>query len=161
MEAAVGLDRVPPQNTEAEQATIGSMLLDKDAIVKALDMVGAEDFYKDAHRVIFETILSMYDRGEPIDLVTVTEQLRRRGSLEQVGGIPYITTLAGVVPTAANVEYYARIVKEKALYRALVRAGTAIASLGYEGTEDVELALDQAEQMIFSLSQTTRQAGGH
>jgi len=159
MEAAVGLERVPPQNTEAEQATIGSMLLEKDAIVKALDIVSAEDFYKDAHRVIFETVVSMYDKGEPIDLVTVTEQLRRHGALERVGGIPYITTLASVVPTAANVEYYARIVKEKSLYRALVKAGTAIASLGYEGTEDVELALDQAEQMIFSLSQQRGRQG--
>jgi len=159
MEAAVGLERVPPQNTEAEQATIGSMLLERDAIVKALDIVGAEDFYKDAHRVIFETIVNMYDRGEPIDLVTVTEELRKHGALEKVGGVSYITTLAGVVPTAANVEYYARIVKEKSLYRALVRAGTTIASLGYEGTEDVELALDQAEQMIFSLSQQRGRQG--
>lgn len=159
METAVGFERIPPQNIEAEQAAIGSMLLDKDAIVKAVDILSAEDFYKDAHRVTFDTIVSMYEKGEPIDLVTVTEQLRRRGSLEQIGGIPYITTLASTVPTAANIEYYARIVKEKAVYRALVRVGTNIVSLGYEGAEDVELALDQSEQMVFSLSQQRARQG--
>ncbi len=159
METAVGVERTPPRNIEAEQATIGSMLLDKDAIVKAIDILTAEEFYKDAHRIIFETVVSMYEKGEPIDLVTVTEQLRRRGSLEQIGGISYITTLANMVPTAANVEYYARIVKEKAIYRSLVRVGTGIVALGYEGAEDVELALDQSEQMIFSLSQQRGKQG--
>jgi replicative DNA helicase len=153
MEAAFDLSRVPPQNTEAEQATLGSMLLDSDAITKALDILSPGDFYKDAHRIIFDTIVSMYEKGEPIDLVTVTEQLRRRDVLDAVGGIPYIASLASIVPTAANVQYYAGIVKEKAIYRALVKVGTSIAALGYEGAEDVDLALDQSEQLIFSLSQ--------
>ena len=143
MEAAFELGRVPPQNTEAEQATLGSMLLDSDAIIKAIDILSPDDFYRDAHRMIFETIVSMYEKGEPIDLVTVTDQLRRRDCLDPVGGIPYIATLASIVPTAANVGYYAGIVKEKSLYRALVKVGTNIAALGYEGAEEVDLALDQ------------------
>ena len=112
-----------------------------------------DSFYKEAHRVIFETIVSMYEKGEAIDLVTVTEELRRRDKLDLVGGIPYIASLASVVPTAANVHYYAGIVKEKSIYRGLVKVGTSIAAIGYEGAEDVDDALDQAEQMIFSLSQ--------
>ncbi|NLS44707.1 MAG: replicative DNA helicase [Firmicutes bacterium] len=153
MEAAFDLARVPPQSTEAEQATLGSMLLDRDAIIKAIDMLSPEDFYRDTHRIIFDTIISMYEKGKPIDLVTVTEELRQRDALDLIGGIPYITSLASIVPTAANIDYYARIMKEKAIYRALVKVGTNIAALGYEGTEDVDLALDQSEQMIFSLSQ--------
>jgi len=153
MEAAFDTGRVPPQSTEAEQATLGSMLIDSDAITTALDILSPGDFYKEAHRVIFETIVSMYEKGEAIDLVTVTEELRRRDKLDLVGGIPYIASLASVVPTAANVHYYAGIVKEKSIYRGLVKAGTSIAAIGYEGAEDVDDALDQAEQMIFSLSQ--------
>ncbi|HHV62851.1 MAG TPA: replicative DNA helicase [Firmicutes bacterium] len=151
--AVEGVDRIPPQNIEAEQSTLGSMLINREAIAKVFDILTPEDFYKDAHRVIFEVIISLFDKGQPVDLITVTEQLRRRDALEQVGGVSYLTALANSVPTAANVEYYAKIVKDKSILRSLVVAGTQIAALGYEGAEDVELALDEAEQMIFRIAQ--------
>lgn len=146
-------DRMPPQNIEAEQSTLGSMLLDKDAIATAFEMLLPEDFYKEAHRLIYEAILSLYDKGQPVDVVTVTEQLRRQNALEKVGGASYITTLVNFVPTAANVGYYARIVKDKSILRSLVTAGTEIAAIGYEAQEDVESALDMAEQLIFRIAQ--------
>ncbi|HHY98930.1 MAG TPA: replicative DNA helicase [Firmicutes bacterium] len=146
-------DRMPPQNIEAEQSTLGSMLLDKDAIATAFEILLPEDFYKEAHRLIYEAILSLYDKGQPVDVVTVTEQLRRQNALEKVGGASYITTLVNFVPTAANVGYYARIVKDKSILRSLVTAGTEIAAIGYEAQEDVESALDMAEQLIFRIAQ--------
>lgn len=146
------IDRIPPQNIEAEQSTLGSMLLERDAIAKVIEALEPDDFYKETHRIIYEAIVTLFNRSEPVDLITVTEQLRQMGALDNVGGAAYITALANTVPTAANVEYYARIVKEKAILRALVKAGTQIASLGYGPHDDVEAALDEAEQLIFRIS---------
>lgn len=151
-------DRVPPQNQDAERSTLGSMLLDKDAIFRAVEILHAEDFYKEAHRMIFEAVVNLANRNEAVDLITVTEELRQKNQLEGVGGIPYLTSLVNSVPTAANVEFYARIVEEKALLRGLIRTATQIVSQGYDGTEEVEKILDQAEQAIFNVAQrrTTR-----
>jgi replicative DNA helicase len=153
------LERVPPQNVEAEQSVLGAMLLDRDAIARAIDIVSATDFYRDVHRVIFEAILRLFDRTEPVDLITVTEELRRASHLEAVGGVTYLATLANGVPTAANVEHYARIVSEKSLLRRLISAATAIAGRAFESREDTDVILDQAEQAIFSISQHFKSAG--
>lgn len=146
-------ERIPPQNIEAEQSTLGSMLIDRDAISKAIETLRPEYFYKDAHRIIFQVIVELFEKGEPVDLITVTEVLRARELLEQIGGVGYLTLLAGVVPTAANVEYYARIVEEKYLLRSLISAGTEIAAMGYDESHDVDSALDNAERLIFSIAQ--------
>ena len=131
------IDRVPPQNIEAEQAVLGAMLLEREAIAKVMEKLRSEDFYREAHKVIFNAMLELYNRNEAVDLVTVTEVLKKNGKLEDVGGIAYVTSLANSVPTAANVVYHAGIVEEKSILRQLVRSATEIAELGYEGSEDV------------------------
>ncbi|MGE5559921.1 MAG: replicative DNA helicase [Chloroflexota bacterium] len=156
---SVLLERVPPQNLEAEQSVLGSMLIEKEAILRATEILLPEDFYRDAHRGIYETIVAMHDKGEAVDLITVSEHLRQRGILDEVGGLAYLTTLANAVPTAANVEHYAKIVEEKSLLRQLINASTRIVTRGYEGTEDINQLLDWAEQSIFSLSQRHNQGG--
>lgn len=150
----VGVDRVPPQSLEAEQSTLGSMLLDKEAIATAAEILVAEDFYRDAHRTIFDALISLFNKGEPADLITVTEALRQRNAIDAVGGASYISTLANTVPTSANCEYYAEIVKNRSIMRALVTAGSQIASIGYDQTADVPESLDKAEQLIFRISQS-------
>lgn len=152
-------DRIPPQNLEAERSTIGSMLLDKDAIFRAVEILRPEDFYKEAHRMVFQAVVNLANRNEAVDLVTVTEELRQKNQLEGVGGIPYLTSLVNSVPTAANVEYYARIVEEKALLRGLIHTATQIVSQGYEGSEEVETILDHAEQAIFNVAQRRASRG--
>ncbi|WP_079932674.1 replicative DNA helicase [Carboxydocella sp. ULO1] len=149
----MAMDRVPPHNLDAEQSVLGSMLLDQEAVFKAMEIIRAEDFYRDAHRLIFEAICDLADRSEPVDIITVAEELQQRGQLDKVGGAAYIATLSGIVPTAANVEYYARIIREKSLLRALISAATRIAQLGYEGEAEAEEILMQAEKMIYDLSQ--------
>jgi replicative DNA helicase len=153
------VNKVPPYNMDAEVSTLGSIMIDKDAMGKILDIIKPEDFYKEAHGIIYEAILGLYERGEPVDMVTVTEELSSRGALEKSGGVAYITSLANAVPTAANVEYYAKIVEEKATFRSLISAGTKIATLGYQGEGDVDVALDQAEQEIFRIGQRQRSQG--
>ena len=125
-------ERVPPQNIEAEQAVLGAMLIDKEAIAKATELLSADDFYREAHRVIFSAMLELYNKNEAVDMVTVTEILKRDNKLEDIGGIAYITSLANVVLTAANVKYHADIVAEKSVLRQLVRVSTEIAAMGYE-----------------------------
>lgn len=147
------LERVPPQNLEAEQSVLGSMLIEREAISKAMEELQPEDFYRDAHRMIYQCMISLYDRNEPLDLITVSEDLRQKDQLEKIGGLSYLTTLASIVPTAANVYYYARIVAEKALLRQLIHAATEIAATGYEASEDVAVILDQAEKSILAISQ--------
>lgn len=147
------LDRVPPQNIDAEQSVLGAMLLEREAIFKVMEFLKSDDFYKESHRIIYEAILELAESGSPVDLITVTDLLRDKGDLEKVGGITYVATLANLVPTAANAEYYARIVEEKALTRALISVSTRIASRGYEGVESPEELLDEAERSILELSQ--------
>ena len=145
-------EKIPPQNLVAEQSVIGSMLIDKNAIPRVIEILRPDSFYRDAHRFIYEAVLKLFDQGEPVDLVTVTETLRNDGKLEAVGGSVYITDLINSVPTAANVEYYARIVEEKATLRRLIEAGTKIVSEAFEEPEDVDLVLDQAEKLIFNIA---------
>ena len=144
-------ERVPPQNIEAEQAVLGAMLIDKEAIAKATEVLSADDFYREAHRVIFSAMLELYNKNEAVDMVTVTEILKRDNKLEDIGGIAYITSLANVVLTAANVKYHAEIVAEKSVLRQLVRVSTEIAAMGYEANDDVGTLLDTAESRIQQL----------
>ncbi len=148
-----GLERVPPQNLEAEQALLGSLLLDKNAIVRIGDLITSEDFYADKHRTIFEAMLDLYRRQDPIDLVQLANRLTEKGELERVGGRAYIVQLANTVPTASNVVSYADIVHKRATLRRLLSAASDINQLGYAMEEDIENVLDKAEQKLFNVSQ--------
>jgi replicative DNA helicase len=153
------IDRLPPQNIDAERSTLGSMLLEKEAIEKGTELLKPEDFYREAHRVIFEVITHLSNKGEPIDIITVSEELTRRNMLDKVGGIAYLTALANAVPTAANIEYYAKIVAEKSLLRSVISVATTIVGMGYEGAEDVNVILDEAEKQIFQITQRRNTKG--
>lgn len=146
------IDRVPPQSVEAEQAVIGAMLIEREAISKVAEFLRPEDCYREAHRLIYDTILNLFNKNDAVDMITVVEYLRKEEKLEAVGGIAYITSLANSVPTAANVVYHARIVEEKALLRQLINAATEIAGLGYEANEEVASILDTAEKKILGVS---------
>ncbi|HMM22628.1 MAG TPA: replicative DNA helicase [Selenomonadales bacterium] len=146
------LDRIPPQNIEAEQAVLGSMLIEREAISRVAEILRPEDFYREAHRLIYNAIQQLFNKSEAVDLITLTEHLRREDKLEAVGGISYVTSLANSMPTAANVAYHARIVEEKALLRQLITAATHIAGMGYEANDDVVNILDQAEKTILEVS---------
>lgn len=159
MNGATVLERIPPQNIDAEQSTLGSMLLEKDAIYKGAELLRPEDFYREAHRVIFEVVVHLANKGEPVDIITVSEELKQRGLLDKVGGPAYLTQLANFVPTAANVEYYANIVAEKSLLRSIISVATNIVKMGYEGAEEVDVILDRAEKEIFEISQKRNAKG--
>lgn len=146
------LDRVPPQSVEAEQAVLGAMLIEREAISKVAEFLRPEDFYREAHRLIYNSAVELFNKNDAVDMVTVTEYLRKDDKLEGAGGIAYITSLANSVPTAANVLYHARIVEEKSLLRQLISAATNIAGLGYEDSEEVGQILDSAEKMILDVS---------
>ncbi|WP_198285750.1 MULTISPECIES: replicative DNA helicase [Thermobacillus] len=148
----IGFDRVPPQNIEAEQAVLGSILLEADALVTAMERLRPEDFYQPVHRMIYETMIELGEAGQPIDLVTLTAALQDKQRLEEAGGVDYLSRLLSVVPTAANVDYYARIVEEKSLLRRLIRTATEIVQEGYAGADDVGLLLNDAEQRILEIS---------
>ncbi len=143
---------MPPQNLEAEQSVLGAMLIEREAISRVAEFMRPEDFYRESHRLVYAAVLALYNRGEAVDLITLTEQLRREDKLEAAGGISYITSLANSVPTAANVIYHAKIVEEKALLRGLINTATHIAGLGYEANEEVINILDQAERMILEVA---------
>ncbi|HBE06943.1 MAG TPA: replicative DNA helicase [Firmicutes bacterium] len=147
------IERIPPQNIDAEKSTLGSMLLEKEAIFTATEILKPDDFYREAHRQIFQAVSALSGRGEPVDLVTVAEELRQRNLLEQVGGASYLASLANCVPTAANVEHYAKIVEEKSVLRALISASTRVAQMGYDANLEVETILDEAERAIFAITQ--------
>jgi len=153
------LEKIPPQNLDAEQSVLGAMLIEKEAVDKTMEVLRPEDFYRDANGHVFQAIAGLYERREAVDLITLTEQLRQSGLLDQVGGIAYVAGLANSVPTAANVEHYARIVKEKSLLRSLISASTKLAQMGYEAEEDVDSLLEKAEQMIFDLTQRKVHSG--
>jgi replicative DNA helicase len=137
------------------------MLLNKNAVVRAIEILHSDSFYRDAHRFIYETVLELFDRAEPVDLVTVTDALRKSGKLDAVGGSIYVADLLNSVPTAANVEYYAKIVEEKAVLRRLIDAGTRIVSSAYEEGEDVDQILDQAEKIVFNIALKRVREGFH
>lgn len=146
------IDRVPPQNLEAEQSVLGAMLIEREAISRVSEILRPEDFYREAHRLIFQAMLALFNKNDAVDMVTVVESLRKDDKLEPAGGIAYITTLANSVPTAANVVYHARIVEEKALLRQLINTATRVATMGYEGSEEVEIIMDKAERMILEVA---------
>ncbi len=146
-------DRIPPQNLEAEVAVLGAILQDSEALLKAIDALRPDHFYKDAHRRIFDAALALFARNEPVDLITLTDELRRRGDLESVGGGAALAALLEAVPTAANVAYHARIVRDKALLRHLIATATDLVGMGYEDAESVDDLLDLAETRIFAISE--------
>lgn len=146
-------DRTPPQNIEAEQAVLGAIFLADHALTTASERLMPEDFYRASHQRIFEVMLDIGEKGEPVDLVTVTAELQDRKWLDEIGGVAYLSDVADSVPTAANVEYYSKIVEEKALLRRLIRVATNIAKEGYASEEEVDSILDQAEKTILEVSQ--------
>ncbi len=152
------IDRIPPHNLEAEMALLGSVLVDREIMDKVGEIVKPSDFYAHVHETIYAVLLDLYDRGEPLDKITVTEALRQRDALERVGGLSYISALMDTVQTAASASYYAKIVREKAILRSLIHAGTQITQLGYEAEEDVEEALDASEQLVYQIGE--RQMAG-
>ena len=146
------VERLPPQSLDAEQAVLGALLVAGDGVARVVDILEPEFFYRKAHQVIYAAMLDLFDKNEPIDIVTVSQYLKDEGKLENVGGRQHITDLALSVATTANLEYYAKVVQEKALLRLLIKAGTEIVASCYEETE-ADVALDKAEHMIFSLAQ--------
>ncbi|MCK9186310.1 replicative DNA helicase [Candidatus Gracilibacteria bacterium] len=145
---------VPPHSLEAEKSTIGSILIDKEAITKISDFVKSEDFYHDAHRLIYQAMVDLYDKRTPIDLVTLTNILEEKKELKMIGGASYLALLANEVPTATHIFQYATIVKQKSILRKLILAGDAIKGLGYMEEQDVEELIEKAERSLFSVSQT-------
>ena len=147
-----GGDRTPPQDNDAEQSVLGAMLLSKDAIADVVESVRGGDFYRPAHETIYDAMVDLYGRGEPVDPITTTAELQRRGELARVGGAPYLHTLSAGVPIAANAGYYAEIVREKAILRRLVDAGTRIAQLGYAGEGQVDDVVDRAQAEVYAVT---------
>jgi replicative DNA helicase len=149
-------ERLPPQNIEAEQTVLGSILIDRDAIVRVAGFLKPEDFYREAHRTVYQAALDLFERREPTDFVLLCDELERRGRLELVGGPAYLTSLINMVPTAVNVEYYGHIVERCAILRRLITAGAQIAGVAYDYQHDAEVAVDKAEQILFALTQRRR-----
>jgi replicative DNA helicase len=149
-------DRVPPHNLDAEVSVVGSMLLDKDAIAEVTEIVGPEDFYRGAHRTMFEAIRDLYDRGEPVDAITLGDELSKRGKLDDIGGQVAVADILSRVPTSANALHYARIVAAQALRRRLIETGTQITRIGYDDTEGIDEAVDTAEQLVYNVAQHGR-----
>lgn len=146
-------DRLPPQNVEAEQSVLGSLLIDPDAIIRIASFLRAGDFYREAHQRIYAAIRALHERREPADFITVVDELERRERLEAVGGSAYLTSLINRVPTSIHVEHYAHIVERASLMRQLISAAGEIAALAYEERDDVDQVLDAAEQILFDVSQ--------
>lgn len=146
------LDRTPPQNQEAEQAVIGAVFLEKEALIRASEIIKPEDFYRTSHQRIFQVMLDLSEAEQPVDLITVTSELHDRSWLEEIGGVSYLSDLANSVPTAANVDYYAKIVEKKSMLRRLIKAATQIASSGYAAEDKVEDILNRAEKSILDVA---------
>ncbi|MDI6735446.1 MAG: replicative DNA helicase [bacterium] len=146
-------EKIQPQSIEAETSVLGAMLMDKEAICKAVETLSEDAFYKTAHRQIYSAIIDLFEKNEPVDLVTLTNELKKKGELSNIGGAIYLTTILNSVPTAANVEYYIQIVNEKAVIRGLLSAATEIASMAYQPVENIAQMLDRAEQLIFNIVQ--------
>jgi replicative DNA helicase len=151
-ETDLQLAKLPPQNLEAEQSVLGAILIDNNALPRCLEILDPEDFYKLSHRKIFFAMTDLFDKNEPIDLITLTDQLKKNDELEAVGGIAYLSLMVNMVPTAANVRYHSHIVREKALLRGLVQSANEIASKVYEDNLDAEDLVDYAERSIFKIS---------
>src|SRR5438552_4684199 len=147
------LRRVPPQSLEAEESVLGGIMLDNTVIDGVVGMLQPEDFYRGAHRKLFRAMVDLSERSEPVDLITLSESLKARGELAEVGGASYLAELTERVPTAANAVHYARIVRERAILRGLIAASTEIATRGYQASDNVDELLDRAEQLIFGIQE--------
>ncbi|MFN8679184.1 MAG: replicative DNA helicase [Thermomicrobiales bacterium] len=147
------IERLPPHNLEAEQSVLGSLLIDRDAIIRVASFLKPEDFYLSANGLIYGAILDLYNRREPTDMITLSDELTRRAQYDQAGGLAYLSSLLSAVPTAVHVEYYARIVERTATLRRLIDAGTQVVDIGFREGIDTEEALDAAERAIFDVSQ--------
>jgi replicative DNA helicase len=145
--------KVPPQNIEAEQSVLGSVLLEPEALSRVLEVMTGEDFYRETHRKIFNSMLDLYQKGTPVDLITLTESLQKKGQLEDIGGASYLTSLTDAIPSAVNVDFYARIIREKSILRRLINKTTEIASKSYTFSGNAEDLLDEAEKAIFEISE--------
>jgi len=152
-------DRLPPQNIEAEQSVLGSVLLDPDSLVPAMEFITERDFYQRSHQLIFTAMMELNDDNEAIDVITIANALEAKGQLEDVGGAPYLADLASVVPTAANVSYYAKIVEDRAVLRRLISTANDIARAGYENNDDVGKLLNDSEQKILEVSEKKNRSG--
>ena len=153
------LGKIPPHDTEAEQAVLGSMLTDKEAIISAIEILKEEDFYREDNKAIYGAILNLYNRAEPIDVITLKAELSSLGKLDAVGGLEYLAELPEKVPTTANVDKYIKIVEEKSVLRSLLRTANEIIKLGYDESQEVDLIMDQAEKKIFDTIQARNQKG--
>lgn len=153
------IGKIPPNDTEAEQAVLGSMLTDKDATIAAIEVLKEDDFYREDNKLIYRAILNLYNRSEPIDIITLKAELSSMGKFDAVGGLEYLADLPERVPTTANVERYIKIVEEKAVLRNLIKTANEIISLGYDPTEEVEDIMDSAERKIFDIMQSKNQKG--
>lgn len=153
------LGKVPPHDLEAEQAIIGSMLIDKDAVISAIEILKEEDFYREDNKAIYSAILNLYNRAEPIDIITVKAELESMGKFEKIGGLEYLAELPEKVPTTANAMKYIKIVEEKSALRNLIKTANEIIELGYNPTEDVEDIMEGAEKKIFNIMQDKNQKG--
>lgn len=146
-------ERLPPQNLDAEQSVLGSLLIDRDAIIQVAPVLKADDFYQPSNGHIYQAVIDLYDRKQPTDIVTLSDELTRQERLDSVGGVSYLASLAAAVPTSVHIEYYARIVERTATLRRLIDAGTKVVGVAFQEDIETEDALDQAEQAIFEVSQ--------
>ena len=153
------LGKIPPHDDEAEQAVIGSMMTDKDAVISAIEVLKPEDFYREDNKTIYSAIMNLYAKAEPIDIITLKDELTSLGKLEPVGGLEYLATLPDKVPTTANVEKYIKIVEEKSILRSLIKTANELIEIGYDQNEEVEILMDSAEKKIFDLMQRKSQKG--
>ncbi|MDF2547720.1 MAG: replicative helicase [Anaerosolibacter sp.] len=153
------LGRIPPHNIDAEQSVLGAMILDREAIITASEIIRGDDFYKEAHKEVFDAIIDLYNRNEPVDMVTLSEELSQRQILDAIGGISYLASLSSAVPTTTNVKYYSKIVEEKAILRRLIKASSEILDKGYQAEDELNSILDLAEKNIFNISQSRSQEG--
>jgi replicative DNA helicase len=147
-------EKLPPQNREAEMSVLGAMFFDEIALAKAIETLTPDFFYDQRHQNIFTAMTELFAKNHPVDLITVSEELKKRKQLDEVGGISYLTQLTTIVPTAANIEHYARIVKDKALLRKLIQSGTQIVQSSLEADGNAREMIDSAEKMIFEISQS-------
>lgn len=153
------LGKIPPHSLEAEQSVLGAMIIDKEAINTAIEKIKPEDFYKEANKEIFESIVELYSRNEPVDLITLSEELKRRDTLENVGGISYLANLSEGIATTANIKYYCKIVEEKSILRRLIKSCDEIMSKSFEDSEDVNSIIEKAEKNIFDITQGRNRGG--
>lgn len=153
------IGKIPPNDIEAEQAVLGSMLTDKDAVIAAIEVLKPEDFYREDNKTIYTAVLSLYNRAEPIDIITLKSELTSMGKFDSIGGLEYLAELPEKVPTTANVDKYIKIVEEKSILRNLIKTANEIITLGYDPTEDVENIMDGAEKKIFDIMQSKNQKG--